>query len=193
MKVLARSLPWFTALCAAALLSCAKDAMVPEAPMAPPPPPPSAEQKSAPDSASTMTDLDALEHDLIVSEARLDEQLTRNDAYAKELFEVQKDAPGKSPSPAGTATATATPVAPRPPPTSAQPPKRELTRDEQMANGSPCDMACKALASMQRSVDGICRLAGEEHERCRSARDRAQRAAERVAKAGCACMATREE
>jgi len=55
------------------------------------------------------------------------------------------------------------------------------------ASASQCTTACRALASMRRSVDGLCRLAGDVDERCTSARKRLAEAGERVRAAGCAC------
>jgi hypothetical protein len=35
---------------------------------------------------------------------------------------------------------------------------------------SPCASSCRALASMERAVAALCRMTGEQDERCRSAR-----------------------
>lgn len=47
-------------------------------------------------------------------------------------------------------------------------------------SGSPCETACRALASMDRAATHICSLAGDEHERCTNARERVRSATERV-------------
>jgi hypothetical protein len=44
----------------------------------------------------------------------------------------------------------------------------------------PCDEACRALASMARSADGICRLAGPFSWACLRARARVAAARARV-------------
>lgn len=52
---------------------------------------------------------------------------------------------------------------------------------------SPCETACKALASMQRSADRICELTDESSARCTNARSSVSDARERVERAGCGC------
>lgn len=44
----------------------------------------------------------------------------------------------------------------------------------------PCVTACRALASMGRSVEHVCGLAGEQDPQCTNARERVGRAADRV-------------
>jgi hypothetical protein len=68
----------------------------------------------------------------------------------------------------GVASATPAPESPRAPPTA-------------------CQTACKALGSMRRAAEGICRLTEDEPERCERARERVRRAAARVTDAGCVC------
>jgi len=52
---------------------------------------------------------------------------------------------------------------------------------------APCETACKALASMKRSQERICELAGDSHPRCEWAKQRVADASERVEQAGCSC------
>ncbi len=55
------------------------------------------------------------------------------------------------------------------------------------ANASQCTTACRALASMRRSVEGLCQLTGDADQRCTSARTRLAHAGDRVREAGCSC------
>jgi len=48
------------------------------------------------------------------------------------------------------------------------------------ASSSPCETACRALASMNRAATHLCYLAGEESESCSNARERLRAATERV-------------
>lgn len=48
------------------------------------------------------------------------------------------------------------------------------------ASSSPCETACRALASMNRAASHICSLAGEESDSCSNARERLKSATERV-------------
>jgi hypothetical protein len=50
-----------------------------------------------------------------------------------------------------------------------------------------CNRVCRAIGSMRRSVDAICRLAGDEDDRCKRARDAVERNNKRVADSGCGC------
>lgn len=43
-----------------------------------------------------------------------------------------------------------------------------------------CEIACRALSSMQRSADHVCELSSEEDERCSRAKSRVSQASERV-------------
>ena len=72
----------------------------------------------------------------------------------------------------------------QPPPADAQEPGRRA--EATGASSSPCAVACRAFASMQRAADVICRELGEEHDRCRSARTTVASAKARVAACGCA-------
>lgn len=50
-----------------------------------------------------------------------------------------------------------------------------------------CGVACSALASLRRSADALCRLAGEDDDRCQHARGVLSRGEQRVQAAGCSC------
>jgi hypothetical protein len=89
-------------------------------------------------------------------------------------------------------TTTATEASPPPPPkdvdrsregedraaagATAQAPASEATA----LSASPCETACRALASMDRAATHICLLAGDDNERCTNARERVRSATERV-------------
>jgi hypothetical protein len=51
----------------------------------------------------------------------------------------------------------------------------------------PCELACRALASMRRSQERVCELTADDDARCKRARERVKRAQERVDQAGCGC------
>jgi len=55
---------------------------------------------------------------------------------------------------------------------------------------APCDTACRAFSSMQRAAGHLCSIAGDADARCGAARERLQRASERVRAACPACTAT---
>lgn len=50
-----------------------------------------------------------------------------------------------------------------------------------------CRRVCVAIASMRRSVDAVCRLAGGDDDRCSRARSTLDRSEGRVRDAGCGC------
>jgi hypothetical protein len=50
---------------------------------------------------------------------------------------------------------------------------------------SPCENACRALASMKRAADAICRLAGSGDARCTDAQRKVESSVSRVAVCGC--------
>lgn len=133
-----------------------------------------------------LTELEALEHDLSESEARLDEELARQ-ATATEFSEppaAEPAEPQKSADSAGPAQAGGTaPSRPRPAP---EAPSRSATGPESGKLGSPCDLGCRALASMQRAQVRICEIVGP-NERCQRATERVQAAVERVRAGGCEC------
>ncbi|MCC6553242.1 MAG: hypothetical protein IT372_09515 [Polyangiaceae bacterium] len=90
-------------------------------------------------------------------------------------------APEPAPPPPPPATQAA-PAAEKP--AGAAPAKEE---QEMPVSASPCATACRALASMRRAAEHLCGLAGQEDARCGSARERVQRAGERVHAACPAC------
>jgi hypothetical protein len=48
-----------------------------------------------------------------------------------------------------------------------------------------CDTLCKSLASMKRSADKLCEIAGEDSDRCRAAREKVSNAERKVCEAKC--------
>ena len=58
---------------------------------------------------------------------------------------------------------------------------------EAFENAGDCSTMCRALASMRKAADGICRIGGEGSDACRRARRKAAEAARKVAAAGCDC------
>jgi hypothetical protein len=102
---------------------------------------------------------------------------------------------GQYPSP----TATMPPPPPNSPPndTMTKPSEGEAKRAEASAEpaqtdatpvmADPCAIACRALASMGRSAEHICDLAGTNDERCSHARDRVRNAEDRVRQRCPAC------
>lgn len=65
----------------------------------------------------------------------------------------------------------------------------EAPADAPVPLGDPCLIACAALASMKRSADHVCTMAGDADATCGSARARVQRAEQRVTAACPACSA----
>jgi hypothetical protein len=65
----------------------------------------------------------------------------------------------------------------------------EMMDDEtiQLAERGTCGRVCDALASMRRSADAICELAGNDDDRCGKARDTLKSNETRVNDAGCVC------
>lgn len=151
-----------------------------------------------------VSELDALEHDLMVSEQRLDAQLDKRlverrheprfrhaepppaqtekndlDRAAAEDGEVSGEGDAKP--------STDTVPTPETKPAAKRPDKLGDAVAPHALAGAPCDMACRALASMQRAAEGICELAGGDHPRCRRAEQRVDAAERRVTEAGCAC------
>ena len=56
-----------------------------------------------------------------------------------------------------------------------------------LSGGDRCTRLCKALGSMRRAVNSVCELAGDEDERCVTARSRLENSERRVTDAGCTC------
>jgi hypothetical protein len=129
-----------------------------------------------------LTELDALEHDLEVSEQRLEQHLA---AGQPAPADEQVEASGAQPS-----SAEPPPAPPPPPPGAAgqRAPERKASRAETSTDRGQgaCRLSCRALASMRRAAEGICDLA-PGNVRCIAAKARVDRGAERVADAGCVC------
>jgi hypothetical protein len=142
--------------------------------------------------------LEALEHDLDVSETRLLEQLERKRRQERQAALDSKVGDGKvvggQPAPRPPKGGTIAP-APSPPPRGDRPRVEPAPlqaqpvplRDRNVA-GAPCDVACRAYKSMRSASARLCELTGEEHTRCRRARQRLERAEQRLVRAGCACI-----
>jgi hypothetical protein len=145
--------------------------------------------------APRLTELDALERDFEVSAGQLTAQLRR-----RELERLPQGSPGQTPVRGESQREPKDPDDERkkkqenagaPPPAEPKVADASTPVPDYAAVGSPCDLMCRALSSMQRSASGICSLAGEEHERCRTALSRLKLAQEQVSQAGCACVAAR--
>ncbi len=59
-------------------------------------------------------------------------------------------------------------------------------REESFAGESGCATACRAIDSMRRAVDALCRLAGEQDARCTDARRTLAGSQAKVSACGCA-------
>ncbi|HYJ07681.1 MAG TPA: hypothetical protein VEX18_01695 [Polyangiaceae bacterium] len=145
-----------------------------------------------------LTELDALERDFEVSSSQLIAQLRRRELERSP--QTSSPVPGQAPAPAAPRREPKDSDDERkknqesagaPPPAEPRAAEPSTPAPDYAAVGSPCDLMCRALSSMQRSAGGICSLAGEEHERCRKARSRLRLAEEQVSNAGCACLETR--
>ena len=141
----------------------------------------------APMHPGPITEVDALMHDLDVAEGRLNVGLERAAYEWHEIPEWRENGPQPAPAPE---QPTNVPPPPAPPPQPSAAPVRPARpggpKDVQASEA--CAMACRALASMQRSADGICRLVEPGDDRCGAARGRVARAKERVVAAGCVCF-----
>jgi len=143
-----------------------------------------------------LTELESLEHDLQQSEARLDAELARKrrvivadsmtvpEAPAgSTAVDTSKPADSAGSGAAGPASGSRAEPPPRPSAPRPESPAPPGTGDR----GSPCDLGCRALASMQRAQARICEIAGPG-PRCQAALDRVRAAVERVRGAGCECL-----
>jgi hypothetical protein len=180
---------------AALFVACGGPQYVPVTTSAPPP----AQVPAAP-SRQQLTDLDALQHDLELSERRLFDELDRQRALASaEPAPEPKPKAGEEP-PAPAAAEPARPgkaQSPRKPTSTRSPPppetrERDTDSDEvpaprAAATGSPCDLACRALASMRRAAGGICAITGPSDERCLAAQERVKASTAEVERARCVC------
>jgi hypothetical protein len=149
-------------------------------------PPPAEPVTPPPSEHQPITELDALEHDLDVASGRLDAQLEkkrrapvlRDEGEGKDEDKL-KQQQGQPPPPPGPA---------KPPKPAPSEDVKAESRTESIGQvGAPCDVACRAFASMKRSAARICELAGSTHERCTRAKARVAEAERRIATAGCEC------
>jgi hypothetical protein len=105
-------------------------------------------------------------------------------ARAGKDFDAVVVARAKAPSADKPPTAgQSTPTAP-PPST----PKNDASPTQQtdaQSASSPCATACKALASMQRATDSICRMTSESDERCVAARKKVADSTAKLGSCGC--------
>lgn len=144
-------------------------------------PPPAKEPAAEP----RLTEIDALEHDLTVAEQRLNTQLDKKleAPPPPALDEIDQGADDKKREDLPARSESSVPEG-----TVRDAEQAETERRWRRAKlATPCDAACRALASMRRSAERICEIAGASDERCLRARRRVESAAERVERAGCAC------
>ncbi|HEY3500198.1 MAG TPA: hypothetical protein VGK73_36155, partial [Polyangiaceae bacterium] len=140
----------------------------------PPPaaPPPSGEP------AAPAGELDALVHDLEVSAQRIDAELVRKREEALAAADDRSAPTSEGSAERGGAAAPSKPRVSKAPapaaapsgPGNAAPPAPAPAPEPQATVGGPCDIMCRALASMERSATRICELTSESDERCVSAR-----------------------
>ncbi|WP_437291613.1 hypothetical protein [Sorangium sp. So ce406] len=86
-------------------------------------------------------------------------------------------APATSPSPAPSPP-TASDSAPRATAAGAARPSKKA--EPEQVTATPCETACRALASMDRAAQHLCGLAGDADQRCDAARTRVKNATDRV-------------
>lgn len=161
-----------------------------------PPPPQPAPGPPPASTAAPSERLASLEHALDTSEQRLDSELSRRQL-----------ALGGAEKGGAAASGAAPPAAPSPAPAPAQKAPQAESRSTRPSEKkgathagaateaaaqpvSTCDLACRALASMHRSADGICSLTGDTDPHCTRARSRTSEAERRVRQAGCACASS---
>lgn len=145
-------------------------------------------------------EIDALLHDLRIAKERVDRELARKEQLAvareQELDTAPADgAPSSSPS-AGSGAPRARPErkSAAGPATDADKKRTQAAHDERADAESssdsvsgPCDIACRAFASMERSAARICSLTSETDARCVSARSMVATSRQRVESSGCWC------
>ena len=137
-------------------------------------------------------EIDALLHDLRVQNERVDRELARKEQLSLARKEEAKAAadPDAAPAPAPKTGAATRPKKKAAPAAAARPadPGDESERASSSDwVGSPCDTACRAFASMERSARRICALSGEGEARCESARAMVKASRERIQASGCWC------
>ncbi|WP_437960961.1 hypothetical protein WME76_15855 [Sorangium sp. So ce119] len=94
----------------------------------------------------------------------------------------------ESASPAAAPPAPATSSAPAPPTASESAPRATAAdaarpskkAEPEQVTTTPCETACRALASMDRATQHLCGLAGDADQRCDAARTRVKSATDRV-------------
>ncbi|RYE83428.1 MAG: hypothetical protein EOO75_19350 [Myxococcales bacterium] len=111
-------------------------------------------------------------------------QLDREEGRLRRLTGQPQTAAGTTPPSLSGGLAPAPPPLPPPAPPAPEPSPttssdRKADRESSHVDGSreraaaeSCRDACRALSSMRRAADTVCRLAGEGDERCQSARRR---------------------
>ena len=118
-----------------------------------------------------------------------DEQTSDLDELVRRLSKSEQELERELALASGTATTEPEDAAGEAPaePAAEAPTEAEAEPEAAPRRPSPCETACRALASMQRSTARICELAGETDDRCIGAKDRVERAEARVNGAGCRC------
>jgi len=106
------------------------------------------------------------------AQARLDQEEARLKRVAPTKKETYASPPPSAPAPAPTPVATA-----------GAPPASPQAGGKAEEGG--CQDACRALSSMRRAADTICRLAGPDDARCQTARRRVHEGEERASTCGC--------
>ena len=82
-------------------------------------------------------------------------------------------------------TPPATPPAAAPPPADASKSSSEAREEGERAAENPCVPSCRAIASMRRAVQALCRLSGATDPRCADAKRTLETSERRVASCGC--------
>ncbi len=140
---------------------------------------------SAPSSASAPSTIEEAEAELDRAERLLPGSPSPDGtgARAEEKPAAKPKDVARPPAPTGGAA---------PAPTTASTPMKAAARDEPARpvaddgeEATPCQTACRALASMRRAADAVCRIAGEGDARCAGAHRRVEAALARVAHCGC--------
>ena len=150
---------------------------------------------AAPTGARPHATIDEAERDLARAEAELPAApavggMSQPTGAAQPYAQRPKDqAPSAPPAPVSEAAAkpAAKAAAPRPDAEKTDADKKPRDRSQTDADEAPtpCQTACRALASMQRAAESVCRLAGESDARCDGAKKRVESARARVSHCGC--------
>ncbi|MCC6644136.1 MAG: hypothetical protein IT374_01010 [Polyangiaceae bacterium] len=143
----------------------------------------------APQKEPPLSTVEEAEAELSRAEASLPEGAD-GEEKARPVGERPKDAAAPPATPMGGVAQPAT--TPSPPPAPAKTTSDRARDDEEAPRAeaaepppTPCQTACRALASMRRAADAVCRLAGATDARCDSAQRRVDAATARVAHCGC--------